>query len=228
MAAQQVRFHSILTVNDAEIEQLSPEDGAHTSPSDFTMLDDSTMSDTVPDPPDLPSVEDFPMFSSQADATSVLVTGPAPVTSADVGIVASDENLVVGGFTAESQASVANSTATASGNGYSGPQATSAPAKAVHIPLKVQGAEPRSSGPGNAAPDARNPVPSTQIDVTGEMDVDMGNEYIRLPSTVIPSIPLDLVDAIKGLYRILDLVSEPGSGGLGALSFIAWFTVSLC
>jgi hypothetical protein len=29
--------------------------------------------------------------------------------------------------------------------------------------------------------------------------------------------PIDLSDAIKGMYRILDLISEQGSGGLGKL-----------
>jgi hypothetical protein len=31
-----------------------------------------------------------------------------------------------------------------------------------------------------------------------------------------PPIPRDLADAVRGLYRVLDLVSEEGSGGLGA------------
>ena len=32
---------------------------------------------------------------------------------------------------------------------------------------------------------------------------------------LIPPTPVDIVDGIKGMYRILDLVSEKGSGGLG-------------
>jgi hypothetical protein len=30
-----------------------------------------------------------------------------------------------------------------------------------------------------------------------------------------PQTELDLVTRVKGMYRILDLISEPGSGGLG-------------
>ena len=30
-----------------------------------------------------------------------------------------------------------------------------------------------------------------------------------------PSLQLDLAYSIKGMYRILDLISEQGSGGLG-------------
>ena len=58
-------------------------------------------------------------------------------------------------------------------------------------------------------------TPTTLVDDTAsDTRVGVSTEQARAGE----SAALDLVDAIRGMYRILDLVSEPGSDGLGAFS----------
>lgn len=66
------------------------------------------------------------------------------------------------------------------------------------------------------------PVPfSIYADATDDTNVGTtSNKNDQSLTSPAPRIPQDLANTIKGMYRILDLVSEPGSGGLGAQQYI--------
>ncbi len=62
------------------------------------------------------------------------------------------------------------------------------------------------------APAVRPPIPGGTPD---SMDVD---EPKVTPGRTQGHMNTDLVYEIPGMYRLLDLISEPGSGGLGGRS----------
>lgn len=61
--------------------------------------------------------------------------------------------------------------------------------------------------------DSRSPVDQTEPKSKVRGDAPMSNN----PSLPAPAPILDLSKSVKGMYRILDLISEQGSGGLGKL-----------
>jgi hypothetical protein len=59
---------------------------------------------------------------------------------------------------------------------------------------------------------ARNPIPSPIVTQDASSNEKVTNKA-----------PLDLLDRIKGMFRLLDLVTEQGSNGLGQLLTILLF-----
>jgi hypothetical protein len=78
-----------------------------------------------------------------------------------------------------------------------------------------------------AAPDISEQKTSFQetsysINETYHLVGDSGeneNEMIAGEAVVAP--PLDLLNRIQGMYRLLDLVNEEGSGGIGKSNFLS-------
>jgi hypothetical protein len=56
--------------------------------------------------------------------------------------------------------------------------------------------------------------PATQDAETAAVDPSQTNQDIDLDATA-PMRTLDLLPRIKGLFRLLDLINEQGSGGIG-------------
>ncbi len=56
---------------------------------------------------------------------------------------------------------------------------------------------------------------STRQDSVGQIDFSGKKGQSKIPDTPPPSLPIDLAEKIKGMYRLLDLISESGSNGCG-------------
>lgn len=77
--------------------------------------------------------------------------------------------------------------------------------------------------PSKAANSSDFGAPCLSESFGSQMPTHMGSTELHIPPAPVtpatvdspPAPPQDLVEAIPGLYRILDLVSEHGSGGLG-------------
>jgi hypothetical protein len=56
---------------------------------------------------------------------------------------------------------------------------------------------------------------STRQDFDGQMDSSGKKGQNKIPDPPPPTLPIDLAEKIKGMHRLLDLISESGSNGCG-------------
>jgi hypothetical protein len=56
---------------------------------------------------------------------------------------------------------------------------------------------------------------STRQDFDRQMDSSRKKGQNKIPDPPPPTLPIDLAEKIKGMYRLLDLISESGSNGCG-------------
>ncbi|KAJ3555967.1 hypothetical protein NM688_g2284 [Phlebia brevispora] len=177
-----------------------------------------------------PSNEDSAMISSLEGPTSVSTTDCSSVVPTDGGILLSGDHFGKTVLPASKQEAAdhadlpedheqaqtaleVDSANNVVGSEGKQPVDMSNAESTGHISMGVNGVP---SGPPNnqAAMDGATTTVPTGTNAP-LVDVDTADrEDARVDTTSIRRIPLDLVNAVRGLYRILDLVSEPGSGGL--------------
>jgi len=56
---------------------------------------------------------------------------------------------------------------------------------------------------------------STRQDFDGELNSFGKKGQTKIPDPAPLALPIDLVEKIQGMYRLLDLISESGSNGCG-------------
>ncbi|KAF7800147.1 hypothetical protein EIP86_011392 [Pleurotus ostreatoroseus] len=198
----------------------------------------------------VPPGENSPLSPSQEDAASVSETASVPVTSADDDILMSDDNAASTRSFFDGTRSAVDNNAQSHSVELNGVHTSSQHSNSADIVDEGVGGNPgptqtmdATDGVGSMNVDPMSDA-STQVDVlgpnetrdtidtstrttdivdinvAGNVDVDMSDSQSVLPLPPVPHTPRDLASAIKGMYRILDLVSEPGSGGLDAVDKI--------